>query len=117
MSNSTVLLKIAAGLLLIVSVHAADSVPNEIQMPGTQPGEITNFEAPDKCANCHAGYNDGNTIGEPQHEPVTGWRGGAPSLRSADHTYTHENLLDSSCTKLGCRNSAGVILDTSLVPN
>jgi len=29
--------------LYISSVHAADIVPNEIQMPGTQPGEAGNF--------------------------------------------------------------------------
>ena len=44
MSNSAVILEIAACLLLMISVHAAESVPTEIQMPGTQPGEAANFE-------------------------------------------------------------------------
>lgn len=30
-------------VLYISQVHAADVVPNVIQMPGTQPGEVGNF--------------------------------------------------------------------------
>lgn len=40
------LLALVASLLsalYISQVHAADVVPNEIQMPGTQPGEVGNF--------------------------------------------------------------------------
>ncbi len=74
-------------LLLAASAHAADTVPTDIQMPGTQPGEVAGFEAPNKCANCHAGYNDANTIGEPQDEPVTGWRGGAMGNAGRDAIF------------------------------
>ncbi len=81
------LLKILAGFLLVFSVQAAETVPTEIQMPGTQPGEVTNFESPDFCDNCHAGYNDANTIGEPEHEPATGWRGGAMGNAGRDAIF------------------------------
>ncbi|NNL05360.1 MAG: hypothetical protein HKO85_08715 [Xanthomonadales bacterium] len=37
-------------------------------MPGTQPTEIGNLESPNKCDNCHGGYN---TAVEPAHN----WRG------------------------------------------
>jgi hypothetical protein len=47
---------------------AADIVPNEIQQPGTQPGEVGNLESPDKCDNCHGGYNQGV-------EPAFNWQG------------------------------------------
>ena len=47
---------------------AADTVPTDIQQPGTQPGEVSNLESPDKCDNCHGGYN---TSVEPAHN----WRG------------------------------------------
>lgn len=87
MNGLTVLAKNSVVLLLMGSVYAADSVPTEIQMPGTQPGEVANFESPDKCANCHAGYNDVTTIGEPQHEPVTGWRGGAMGNAGRDAIF------------------------------
>lgn len=47
---------------------AADVVPTEIQQPGTQPMQIGNLEGPDKCDNCHGGYN---LAVEPAHN----WRG------------------------------------------
>ena len=51
-------------------VYAADVVPTDIQQPGTQPGEVGNLESPDKCDNCHGGYND-------LVEPAFTWRGSA----------------------------------------
>jgi hypothetical protein len=45
------LLALVASLLsalFISQVHAVDAAPNEIQMTGTQPGEVGNFESPDK---------------------------------------------------------------------
>jgi len=77
----------AAGLLLTGFVFAAATVPTEVQLPGTQPGEIDNFESPDKCANCHAGYNNANTTGAPEHEPVTGWRGAAMGNAGRDAIF------------------------------
>lgn len=46
----------------------ADVVPKEVQQPGTQPQEIGNLESPDKCDNCHGGYNS-------SVEPAHNWRG------------------------------------------
>jgi hypothetical protein len=47
---------------------AADIVPSVVQQPGTQPLEISNLESPDKCDNCHGGYNS-------SVEPAHNWRG------------------------------------------
>lgn len=47
---------------------AADVVPTDIQQPGTQPGEISGLESPNKCDNCHGGYNSAV-------EPAHNWRG------------------------------------------
>lgn len=47
---------------------AADVVPTDIEQPGTQPNEVRNLEAPNKCDNCHGGYN--NAV-----EPAFNWRG------------------------------------------
>ena len=69
--------------IFITSAHAADVVPPEIQMPGTQPNEVGNFESPDKCDNCHAGYNDL----APEHEPATGWRGAAMGNAGRDPIF------------------------------
>ncbi len=48
--------------------YGALTVPNEIQQPGTQPQEVGNLESPDKCDNCHGGYNR-------SVEPAFNWRG------------------------------------------
>ena len=70
---------------------AADVVPTEIQMPGTQPNEIGNLESPNRCDNCHAGYNDETTAaageGHPQDEPATGWRGAAMGNAGRDPIF------------------------------
>lgn len=73
--------------LLSTAVNAAESVPTEVDLPGTQPGEVGNFEDPDKCGNCHAGYNSLITVGEPQDEPVTGWRGGSMGNAGRDAIF------------------------------
>jgi len=72
-------------LLLLFSgtLRAADIVPNEIRLPGTQPNEVGNFESPDKCDNCHAGYNNL----DPGAEPATGWRGAAMGNAGRDPVF------------------------------
>ncbi|TNF92616.1 MAG: hypothetical protein EP297_13155, partial [Gammaproteobacteria bacterium] len=57
-----------AALVFTGMVQAADTVPVVIQQPGTQPQEISNLESPDKCDNCHGGYNQAV-------EPAYNWRG------------------------------------------
>jgi hypothetical protein len=64
-------LLIFGGIFLLTTAHAADAVPPEIQMPGTQPNEVSNFESPDKCDNSLSGYNGTNATGEPQDESAT----------------------------------------------
>jgi len=54
--------------LLVPTTYAADTVPSVVQQPGTQPLEISNLESPDKCDNCHGGYNSAV-------EPAHNWRG------------------------------------------
>jgi len=62
------LLPVAVFAVLIGIAMAADSVPTDVQMPGTQPGEVGNLESVDKCDNCHGGYN---AAVEPSHN----WQG------------------------------------------
>ena len=62
---------LSAFFVLVISFGialAADTVPTDVQMPGTQPGEIGNLESVDKCDNCHGGYNSAV-------EPAHNWRG------------------------------------------
>jgi len=63
--------------LYISTVQAADIVPNEIKQ------QAGNFESPDKCDNCHAGYNNL----KPEHEPATGWRGAAMGNAGRDAIF------------------------------
>jgi hypothetical protein len=66
--------RLALGLCLFLlcfvpeQASPADIVPGAIQQPGTQPQEISNLESPDKCDNCHGGYNS-------SVEPAHNWRG------------------------------------------
>jgi len=55
-------------ILSVGFVYAALTVPTDIQQPGTQQEEIGNLESPDKCDNCHGGYD---SLVEPSHN----WRG------------------------------------------
>jgi len=63
---------------------AADVVPNEIMQPGTQPNEVQNFESPDKCDNCHGGYDEARAY---SNEPAYGWRGGAMGNAGRDPIF------------------------------
>ena len=69
---------LAGACLVSMALQAADVVPPEIEQPGTQPDEVGNFESPDKCDNCHAGYDNLH----PEYEPATGWRGSGSNTRS-----------------------------------
>lgn len=66
------------------SSFAADVVPNEIMMPGTQPNEVQNFESPDKCDNCHGGYDEARAY---SNEPAYGWRGSAMGNAGRDPIF------------------------------
>ncbi len=60
----------ALGLILGLSAWAvvADVVPPTVEQPGTQPREVASLETPDRCDNCHGGY-------DLAVEPAFNWRG------------------------------------------
>jgi hypothetical protein len=68
MKVPTALAGLLAGWLISMAAPAANTVPTDVQMPGTQPGEIGALESPNKCDNCHGGYNSAV-------EPAHNWRG------------------------------------------
>jgi hypothetical protein len=72
-------LALAAGL-----VYAADVVPTDIMMPGTQPKEVGTFESPNRCDNCHGGYDEARVW---SNEPAFGWRGGAMGNAGRDPIF------------------------------
>jgi hypothetical protein len=77
---------ILLSLILIFSLSvsasfAADVVPNEIMMPGTQPGEVS-LESPGRCLNCHKDYET-----NPRVEPGFGWMGAAMGNAGRDPIF------------------------------
>lgn len=77
---SGALVGLAAALFSAAPLAAADVVPTEVQLPGTQPLEVASPERVGKCDNCHFGY-------DPAVEPVTSWRGGAMSQAGRDPLF------------------------------
>ena len=69
-----------AGLSLVTSVWAATTVPMEVQLPGTQPGEAGNLESVDKCDNCHQASS-------PEVNIAQDWRGSMMSHAGRDPLY------------------------------
>ncbi|NNJ79839.1 MAG: hypothetical protein HKP19_11350, partial [Xanthomonadales bacterium] len=68
------------GLSFAGIATGAETVPPEVQMPGTQPLEIGNLESPNKCDNCHGGYNAGV-------EPAHNWRGSMMAQAGRDPIF------------------------------
>ena len=78
-------------LLFAGLADAADVVPTEVQLPGTQQAEAGALESPGKCDNCHSGYNNATTSasgnGDPQDEPTTGWAGAGMANAGRDPIF------------------------------
>jgi len=55
--------------LMSAAVWAANTVPTDIKLPGTQQLEVPTYTSPDNCDNCHGGYDQAV-------EPAFLWRGG-----------------------------------------
>lgn len=66
--------------LLAGIAYAALVVPTEIQQPGTQPRQVSNLETPNKCDNCHGGYNS-------SVEPAYNWRGSMMANATRDPIF------------------------------
>jgi hypothetical protein len=62
------------------SARAADVVPDVVQMPGTQPGEVGSLQTANRCDNCHGGYD---TAAEPAHL----WNGSMMAHAASDPLF------------------------------
>ena len=96
-------------LLLITGVGvamAALSVPSAIDQPGTQPGEVKNLESPDKCDNCHGGY-------DPAVEPAFNWRASMMANAGRDPIFwatlaiTEQDFDGAGDLCIRCHSTAG----------
>jgi hypothetical protein len=65
------------------AAFGADVVPPVIDLPGTQPQEVGNLESPDRCDNCHGGYDSATY----SNEPAFGWRGSAMGNAGRDPIF------------------------------
>jgi len=68
-------------LMAVYSAYSWTPIPvqddHNLFMPGSQPGEVGTFETPDKCDNCHGGYDV--TV-----EPAHNWRGSMMAQAARD---------------------------------
>jgi hypothetical protein len=78
MKRNFFFLVIALGVMMVLLL-AATTIDNFF-MPGSQPGQSGNIETPDKCDNCHGGY-------DAAVEPAFNWRGGMMSQAARDPLY------------------------------
>jgi hypothetical protein len=67
-------------LFLMAIVFISATTINNFFMPGSQPGQSGNIESPDKCDNCHGGY-DANV------EPAFNWRGSMMAQAARDPLF------------------------------
>ncbi|MFZ9012206.1 MAG: hypothetical protein ACO20W_09980, partial [Anaerohalosphaeraceae bacterium] len=78
-----VLFLIPAVLLIYVLSATLVALPVSddplVRMPGTQPGQVT-LESPNRCLNCHAGYNT-------SVEPGFGWKGSMMAQSARDFLF------------------------------
>ncbi len=79
---------------------------NDFFLPGSQPGQSGQLETPDKCDNCHGGYNTAV-------EPAFNWRGGMMSQAARDPffyasmTIANQDAADSGDLCIRCHSPAG----------
>lgn len=77
---SRVATTLTVSLALIGIVGAALLVPTEVQQPGTQAHEVAALESPDRCDDCHGGYNT-------SIEPAFNWRGSMMANAGRDPAF------------------------------
>jgi hypothetical protein len=103
-------------LIFVVAVTAslaADTVPVVIQQPGTQPNETGAIQTPDKCDNCHGGY-------DPEVEPSHNWRGSMMSQAGRDPIFwatlaiAEQDFDGSGDLCIRCHSTAGWIFGRSV---
>lgn len=97
---------LVAEVLVVEEAQTALVVPTDVQQPGTQPLEVGNLESPDKCDNCHGGYDRAV-------EPAFNWRGsmmanaGRDPLFWATVAIAEQDFDGAGDLCIRCHSSAG----------
>jgi hypothetical protein len=78
---STLVLVLAFASVYVVLAWTPVAVVDDplVRMPGTQPGQVA-LEAPNRCLNCHSGYNT-------EVEPGFNWKGSMMAQSARDFLY------------------------------
>lgn len=96
-------------ILLSAAIVLWSAVPttlNDFFFPGSQPNQSGNFETPDKCDNCHGGYDKAV-------EPAFGWRGSMMSQAARDPlfyasmTIANQDAPESGDLCIRCHSPSG----------
>lgn len=93
-------------MLATVSVAAVPTTLNDFFLPGSQPGQAGQLETPDKCDNCHGGYNLAV-------EPAYNWRGSMMAQAARDPffyaglTIANQDAPESGDLCIRCHSPAG----------
>jgi len=77
--KKSVLLFIGVALSIVI-IAAVGTTIDDFFMPGSQPGDSGNIEHPDKCDNCHGGYDQAV-------EPAFNWRGSMMAQAARDPLF------------------------------
>ncbi len=83
--GSIVVLAVVLSVLAAAAVGAVNLSPSVkddplVRMPGTQPDQGVNLEGPNRCLNCHGGYNEAV-------EPGFNWKGSMMAQASRDPIF------------------------------
>jgi hypothetical protein len=73
-------LRLTTLLFFLALIFISATTINNFFLPGSQPGQSGNLETPDRCDNCHGGYDQ--TV-----EPAFNWRGGMMSQAARDPLF------------------------------
>ncbi len=93
-------------VILISNGYAAIEEPTDIKQPGTQPQEVSNLESPNKCDNCHGGY-------DVSVEPAYNWRGSMMANAGRDPIFwatlavAEQDFDGSGDLCIRCHSTAG----------
>ncbi len=80
MKKSLLTLGIIVSSLLLIAAIAATTNIEDFFLPGSQIGQSGNIESPDRCDNCHGGY-------DAAVEPAFNWRGSMMSQSARDPLF------------------------------
>jgi hypothetical protein len=97
----------AVGLTgVVLWAQSAPTTIHDFFLPGSQPGQSGQLETPDKCDNCHGGYNTAV-------EPAFNWRGGMMAQAARDPLFyaclavANQDAPDSGDLCIRCHSPAG----------